>query len=365
MAKRSLSQRIGDQAENIAQGRFLSAPNWICRSQTHDFGIDLEAELVENYGGSEELSAAILKLQVKGTLKPIYQNGAYCVRVSTQYLRYANQFRVPVVLLLVDVSKNEIFYLWIQEYLIGREEEVLQNQSVLVRIPEGNRLEDGFQTDLPDIAMGVARGAQFMALQRMFEVFSAKYDRVAVDLCSVLLKHLGDGGYVSIFNAAIHRLIKRGSHLSRADSNEQGKILRDLTQRFGNELTSDQIVKMIVRGEYYSAAGFDGLIGLYDSFADHAASLSLASKFDELELYELSWYCRFREEHSSLMSIELWGAIRSVKTDFDTGMGCLFIPEELKEDFYYDWPNKSDMAYFKYLRRFEPNNEKKEVTEAD
>ncbi|OJF93661.1 hypothetical protein AX760_21535 [Pararhizobium antarcticum] len=85
MPKRSVSQRTGDLAEHLAQGAFLDASNWICRTQSHDFGIDLEAELIDITDGVEELSGALVKIQVKGTLKPIYRNRSYYVRIKTEF----------------------------------------------------------------------------------------------------------------------------------------------------------------------------------------------------------------------------------------------------------------------------------------
>lgn len=306
MPKRSISQRIGDQAENLAQGAFLAAPNWICRTQTHDFGVDLEAELIDVVDGVEELSGALVKLQIKGTLKPIFKNRGYYVRLKTDFLKYVNQLRVPVVLLLVNIQNNEIHFLWLQEHLIGREDILYRGQSVSVKVPEENTLKSSLHNQLPEIALGVTKGSQLMAVQKLFEVFSSKYDQKALELASGLLEHLGEGGHVSIFNGAIDKLIKRGPHLSRVGSQEFGKILVDLTRRFGDKLDASQVVKMVVRGDTYSLAGLNGLLGLYDGFPDHAKSLDLASQFDELDLYELSWYCRFREAHAQLDSLSIW-----------------------------------------------------------
>lgn len=176
MLKRSVSQRTGDLAEHLAQGAFLDAPNWICRTQSHDFGIDLEAELIDITNGVEELSGALVKIQVKGTLKPIHRKRGYYVRLRVEYLKYANQFKIPVLLLLVNVRNKEIHYLWIQEYLIGREDVLYGAESVLVRVPEENKLNLSFQRRLPEIALGVTKGSQLMAVQKLFEVFSSRYD---------------------------------------------------------------------------------------------------------------------------------------------------------------------------------------------
>lgn len=354
MPKRSVSQRTGDLAEHLAQGAFLDAPNWICRTQSHDFGIDLEAELIDITNGVEELSGALVKIQVKGTLKPIYRNRGYYVRLRAEYLKYANQFKIPVLLLLVNVRSKEIHYLWMQEYLIGREEVLYGAKSVLVKVPEENKLNLSFQRRLPEIALGVTKGSQLMAVQKLFEVFSSKYDAKALELASELLKHLGEGGHISIFNGAIDKLIKRGPHLSRVDSQEFGKILADLARRFGDKLDVDQILKMVVRGDAYSFAGLDGLLGLYDGFPDHAKSLDLARRFDDLELYELSWYCRFREAHAELDSLSIWLRISELETAFKTDGGVFHIAEEDRDYCSMKWPNRADAVYLQSLKLMDP-----------
>jgi hypothetical protein len=349
LPKRSESQRIGDQAELLAQRVFQDAPNWICRTQSHDFGIDLEAELTDVTDGVEQLSGALLKLQVKGTLKPNYKNRSYYIRLKTDYLNYANQFRIPVLLLLVNVRSKEIHYLWLQEYLIGREYILCGAKSVLVRVPEENVLDISLHNQLPKIALGVTEGSQLMAVQKLFEVFSLKYDEKALELASDLLQLLGEGRDVSMFNGVIEKLIKRGPHLFRMGSQQFGTVLSNLTRRFGDRLDVDQILKMVVRGDTYSLAGLDGLLGLYDGFPDHAKSLDLARRFDELKLYELSWYCQFREAHAELDAGCIWGQLSDLETAFKTGAGIFHISEEDRDYCSSKWPNRADAIYLKVL----------------
>ncbi|MEP5374283.1 MAG: hypothetical protein ABJQ14_00585, partial [Hyphomicrobiales bacterium] len=236
------------------------------------------------------------------------------------------------------------YFLWLQEYLVGREEILSGANSVLVRVPEENELQCAYPRVLPDIALGVTEGAQLMAVQRLFEVFSAKYDQKALELSGDLLEHLSQGGHVSHFNNTVDKLVKRGPHLSRVDSQEFGKILMDLTRRFGDRMNVDHVLKMIIRNESFSWARLDGLSELYDAFPDHAASLNLPELFDSLELHELSWYSQFREANAGLNSIQIWNRISKLDTSFETGMGIPQIPDEDREHCYLKWPNRADMV---------------------
>lgn len=257
---------------------------------------------------------------------------------------------------MVNVRSGEIHYLWLQEYLIGREDILYGARSVLVKVPEENVLNHSFQHQLPNIALGVTNGSQLMAVQKLFEVFSSKYDQKALELASNLLEHLGEGGHVSILNGTIDKLVKRGPHLSRPASQEFGKVLMDITRRFGDKLDAKQVLKMITRGETYSWAGLDGLCGLYDGFPDHAASLDLPNMFDGIELHELSWYCQFREAHAEMNSLDIWNRISKLETRFETGMGVLFISDEEREYCAQKWPNRADMVYLQVLNLEKPPN---------
>lgn len=79
-------------------------------------------------------------------------------------------------------------------------------------------------------------------------------------------------------------------------------------------------------------------------------SVNLASRFDEIELYEISWYCRFREAHSGLDSLAIWNRIESLNTTFDTATGPLCIPAEYRDSCYSKWPNQADYVYLRTLR---------------
>lgn len=58
--------------------------------------------MVEN--DTETVTGKIVKIQVKGSAKPKEKDNAYWVRLSKDYLSYASEFRVPVLLVLVGVK---------------------------------------------------------------------------------------------------------------------------------------------------------------------------------------------------------------------------------------------------------------------
>jgi len=350
MAKRSVSQEIGEQAENLVQGLFLKSNAWVCRDQTHDYGIDFEAELVERSGEVSTLTGSIIKIQVKGTRQIVFKSGHSAVRLKNEYLRYVMQFQTPVVLALANVTTDRVYFVWLQECLIGADVSAATG-STKVLVPQNNLLQPslGRMGRLAEIALGVAPGAQLMAVQRLFEVFSAWYDEKAIDLIASLLEHLDERGIFSVFDSTLTKLMSRGPHVAYAMSQEYGRTLQELSKRFGGRYTSEHVRRMVVRGETYSLAGTLGLQSLYDNHPDHTAQLGLAEMFAHQELFELEWYCRFRERHHHLNSLEIWNRIKQLETEFPTGVGILHIPIVSRSDCHRRWPNLADGIYLKML----------------
>jgi len=355
MAKRSVPQEVGEQAENLVQGLFLKSNAWICRDQTHDYGIDFEAEFVEHTGEASFLTGSILKIQVKGTRQILFKDGHSAIRLKNEYLRYVMQFQTPVVLILADITNDQAYFLWLQECLIGADLSAIAG-STTVLVPQRNLLQSslGRMGKLVDIALGVAPGAQLMAVQRLFQVFSAWSDEKAIDLSAALLEHLDDRGINSVFDSTLSQLLSRGPHVAYAMSQEYGRTLQQLCRLFGRRFTSDHILRMVVRGETYSLAGVLGLQSLFDHHPSHAAELGLAEMFARQELFELEWYCKFRQHHHHMNSLSIWNRIERIETEFAIGLGILHIPSEIRSDCYRRWPNVADGLYLRMLVRLDP-----------
>jgi len=93
-----------EQALNILK-RALPKP-WICREQSSDYGIDVEIELAGSYA-----TGWIFKGQVKGHEKISWNtDGILLQQVRPTTLAYWRGMRVPVVLFVVDVGDERVFW---------------------------------------------------------------------------------------------------------------------------------------------------------------------------------------------------------------------------------------------------------------
>lgn len=96
----------------------LIIPNeWVIREVTErDYGIDCYIEICEK----GYMTGKMVSIQLKGTKKiELTKNEEFITyyNVGTSTLNYWNNFPVPVILLYIDINRNEVFYLNIKEYL--------------------------------------------------------------------------------------------------------------------------------------------------------------------------------------------------------------------------------------------------------
>ena len=109
------TRRIGSLARNIVFMSF-DAAHWDVKEQTgNDVGIDCIAELSEN----DEWHNRKLECQIKGTKQINYlKTGLISYSLNIHTINYALSSTVPFVLLLVDVTNKETYFLPIQRYFI-------------------------------------------------------------------------------------------------------------------------------------------------------------------------------------------------------------------------------------------------------
>ncbi|WP_429076962.1 DUF4365 domain-containing protein [Aeromonas veronii] len=134
---------IGTEAGRIFEYNLPSS--WIFRSQEdqNDFGIDGEIELKDESGkalGKE----SVFKVQIKGEENSTYINDGKILsfNLKMERLKYYLDFKVSVVLVVVEISSEKIFWLMItnNEALIKRAAESENNESIQVHLPIDNYL---------------------------------------------------------------------------------------------------------------------------------------------------------------------------------------------------------------------------------
>ncbi len=87
--------------------------SWVCRPQLKDYGVDKEVEIFEE-GKS---TGIIFKVQVKGTEKPGFSSDDLIISFSLSVGDvgyYCEELKVPIVLVVIDVTTSKIWWHAIQ-----------------------------------------------------------------------------------------------------------------------------------------------------------------------------------------------------------------------------------------------------------
>ncbi|MQW08176.1 DUF4365 domain-containing protein [Sinorhizobium meliloti] len=138
MPVRTRSQKIGDKGQNQVREQVDAHPHWRCRFQDLDYGVDLEAEYAPAEGDGQRPAGKLLRLQVKATESADARGQVVHVAVERSFLSYALQFRLPVILVHVDVTTRSAWWLWLQAWALEHEERLASspdNATITVHIP--------------------------------------------------------------------------------------------------------------------------------------------------------------------------------------------------------------------------------------
>ncbi|WP_248784659.1 DUF4365 domain-containing protein, partial [Escherichia coli] len=134
---------IGTEAGRIFEYNLPS--HWIFRSQEdqNDFGIDGEIELKDGSGkalGKE----SVFKVQIKGEENSTYinNNTKLSFTIKIERLKYYFEFKVPVILVVVEVSSEKILWLPItnNEDLRIKVASSNENETIQIHIPIENTI---------------------------------------------------------------------------------------------------------------------------------------------------------------------------------------------------------------------------------
>ncbi len=155
-----------------AAGRIFNykAPlNWIIRSQEDqdDHGIDCEIELKDSNGkalGQESL----FKIQLKGQENCLFiENGqTLSFSVSRARLQYYLNFNIPVILVVVEISSEEIYWVSVTDNQDILEKVIDSSADTLtVHLPVENKLEKNDSLSFDELLVAVQECWDFLSLR--------------------------------------------------------------------------------------------------------------------------------------------------------------------------------------------------------
>ncbi|QUX95119.1 hypothetical protein C0J08_06660 [Marinomonas sp. CT5] len=200
-----------------AAGRIFNykAPlNWIIRSQEDqdDHGIDCEIELKDSNGkalGQE----SVFKIQLKGqeNCSFIEDGQKLSFSVSRARLQYYLKFNIPVILVVVEVSSEEIYWVSVTD-----NQEILEKvrdsstDTLTVHLPVENKLERNDSTAFDKLLVAVQECWNFLSLRDL---------KLAVNNCKTLqpealntcIEQVGDALFKA-YHIKLEQLMVRGAY---------------------------------------------------------------------------------------------------------------------------------------------------------
>ena len=357
--RRNQSQRIGHKAENIVRGQIDDHDCWLARSQDHDFGVDLEAELALPDNQEEQhLGGKLIKIQIKGTRSWSNKEKHTTIVLKRSYLHYINQFRLPVILVAVNVTRGDACYIWLQDWIL-RNENVLAagrpSSRVSVKVPLARSLNSGLDSALKEIARGDHATAIILALRELAVAATTTGNNVVFERILDILVEIDEPSRTWIVQKTIDPLIGMGPHVGLWQTQRLLPQLFALVDRLGNNLTAAQIDRLVRRDDSYSRTSIYALGRFYDRWPDHARSLGLPAMFRAAKLEPVAWYCALREHYPSLSSLELFDALVFSRLPH-TQFGALKLPStpEFATEAIQRWPNRGDWFYLERIVWAEP-----------
>lgn len=340
--QRSLAQKTGTQGEIIAQSVIESSSSWICRTQTHDFGVDLEAELVMG----NEVTGQLLKMQVKARKLVKRKDDVVTCRVKWPLIHYSNDCRIPIILVLVCIRSSTVWYTWLQDWFLKTGRSVLnENQSsksVVISIPCDQTLALGLQHELQTIATWKTQTQLTLSLRDVLRTAHYFESHEVMEHFFQLLKEserLFDSSSIDYVIDDVLDL--REGIRGTLEGSRLTLVLIALCRYVGDQFTLRQISRLVVRGDDYSRTGINALGFLFLFHFDHIVKLNLVDYFQRLGNHIIAYYCQLREIAGKT---DLHGLLETARSQEINGYRF-----NGPEFFIDKWANRGDSAILDYI----------------
>ena len=342
MSQRSDSQRIGEEGHRLAMYQVATNPDWIVRDLGQDYGVDAEAELAK-----DGVRGEILKLQFRSSEHVTRKNGDVEFTIDRGLIDYAESCRYPVVLLRIDVQSREVWYLWLQRWLLDQRAGggLKRGQDTFtVWVCESNTLAAGLRLDLKDIARWRGEAQLVLSLLDALRAAAATHNARLIESVLASFHEAAPKFAAASLDVMLHEAVElddllRGSQEGLVISDQVFKLVRKL----GGRATLQTVDVMVRRNDAYSRTGIVGLGILYDEHFCATASLGLVQHFLDCKLASVSYYCALREANPDKKDVSFIGG----PGDF-TFAGLKFgYPKD--GSFMNKWANRGSSAILDYL----------------
>ena len=263
------------------------------------------------------------------------------------------QFRLPVLVIAVDLKSRSAWWVWLQAWLLENEAfiaEAAEQKSFAVGFPVEQTLTSGLDNQWKEIALGKDVNSVVLAVRELALAATETGNMTLLNGALGLLDLIDSPRRTWAVEKTIDALIGLGRRPWMWESMNFVPQLHAVVDRLGNTMTREQLLRLAARGSRlaargntYSRAGFQGLVRLYDSWPDHARSLDLRTAFSEADVEGLGWYCAAREHYPDLNGMQLWNAFGRKELPITRfGDVDLLQDGELSERLWSKWPNRGD-----------------------
>ncbi|HKP04885.1 MAG TPA: DUF4365 domain-containing protein [Chthoniobacterales bacterium] len=305
---RSNQQQTGSHGERIVALLAENSGCWLARHQQEDFGIDLEFELTH-----PAVVGEILKVQVKSSETIGRRTGEIEAILPKSLIHLGENLRVPLVLVIVEISTHRAWYLWIQRWwLHARQKGARLDQlpeSSTVWVPEEHELVAGLQSELKDIARGQTPEQLVISLSGAVKAAVQQRSSVLLAPLIQLLASVGPLPDPFPIGLVIDRVLEMGGKIwGTPEGNRETGMLFTICGAFGDRFTAEQIDQLVWRGENYSRTGINALDALYTSFPRHVVGLDLSRRYANYGELRPAFYCALREAHPTISYLSLLAA---------------------------------------------------------
>lgn len=346
MPIRSYAQQIGDAGQALVED-FFRHPRWLARTQSHDFGIDLEAELADPIGDNKQrMTGKLIKLQIKASARVEQGLAKITYPVPRALIHYADAFRLPVILAIACLETRTVWWLWLQEWSVLNEERLRRDPeaaTLAVHIPVDQTLERDLDATLPAVAMGSTANATILALRNVIEAASGWDDRAMAKGVARLLGQVHGRSRGWILQKVTDKLLAMGEATPFWQAQQVLLIPFGLIDVAGESFSRDQVIRLVGRGDRCSRTGLAGLSRLYDLWPEQMRALALVDGFANAGTGEIAWYCAMRERYPTKpndffgMSLMMMSA-----PDLSHGGYRIELNDDVKDYVFAKWPNRGD-----------------------
>jgi hypothetical protein len=269
--------------------------DWLARDLPEDFGLDGEAEL-----SAPQVRGEILKLQIKTSQKVIKRRGQVKLEIDRKYLDYASSCRYPVILVRVDLSAKQAWYLWLQQWILAERSKGnyldTTQDSLTTWIDESQTLRSGLDSDLKDVARWRGKTQLVLSLLDAMRAAATTGETKLVEQVVALLSEAAPILAGAAFDIILREAVLLGDRLrGTAEGVETANQLFAFVRKFGEQMTVATIDAMVRRNDAYSRTGLVGLAILYDDHPGHLLTLDLVNHFLKQDLMGVAYYCALRQ----------------------------------------------------------------------